>query len=481
MNAGADLAKVEYAAVNGMLSTLDPHSILMDPEQARDMDVSTSGKFGGLGIVIRMIDRKLTVVKPMKDTPAWRKGIKAGDHIVKINNEPTENLTSNEAVDRMRGDPKTGVTLWIERKGADRACCGSTSCATSIRVSQVEHKLLDKGVGYIKVKQFSKGIAADVAEAMKEMSAQGATSWILDLRGNPGGLLEEAVQLSDLFVDSGTIVTTVSGRDREARRAERGFGDTNVVARACSSTAARRRRRRSSPARSRTSTAPRSSARARSARARCRSSTTTRITRKLKLTIAQYLTPGDRSIQNLGIVPDIQLQRMYIPEKNDAPSDFVRMLAPTHTLRREGSRRAPRVDVREGQRQAGVRGAVPGRAQEEAGRRHGRRRRRRPTTRTARTTTRSSRTSRCGSRRSSCRACRVDTGPSSSPARSKLVATRARRRGEEARRRARRRSASTGRAPRRARPASANLDVSLATSPAGAASRPATSSPSPPR
>ena len=117
MNAGADLAKVEYAAVNGMLTTLDPHSVLMDPEAARDMDVSTSGKFGGLGIVIKMIDRKLTVVKPMKDTPASRKGIKAGDHIVRINTEPTENLTSNEAVDRMRGDPRTGVTLWIERKG----------------------------------------------------------------------------------------------------------------------------------------------------------------------------------------------------------------------------------------------------------------------------------------------------------------------------------------------------------------------------
>ena len=114
-----DYEKATQAAIQGMLSTLDPHSILMDPEQARDMDVSTSGKFGGLGIVIRMIDRKLTVVKPMKNTPASRKGIKAGDHIVRINHEPTENLTSNEAVDRMRGDPKTGVTLWIERKGAE--------------------------------------------------------------------------------------------------------------------------------------------------------------------------------------------------------------------------------------------------------------------------------------------------------------------------------------------------------------------------
>jgi carboxyl-terminal processing protease len=146
MNAGADLSKVEYAAVNGMLNTLDPHSILMDPEQARDMDGSTSGKFGGLGIVIRMIDRKLTVVKPMKNTPAIRKGVKAGDHIVRSNHEPTENLTSNEAVDRMRGDPKTGVTLWIERKGAE-GLLRFDLVRDVIRVTQVEHKLLDKSVG----------------------------------------------------------------------------------------------------------------------------------------------------------------------------------------------------------------------------------------------------------------------------------------------------------------------------------------------
>ncbi len=329
MNAGGDLAKVEYAAVNGMLSTLDPHSILMDPEQARDMDVSTSGKFGGLGIVIRMIERKLTVVKPMKDTPAWRKGIKAGDHIVRINSEPTENLTSNEAVDRMRGDPKTGVTLWVERKG-EAALLRFDLVRDIIRVSQVEHKLLDKGVGYMKVKQFSKGIAQDVAEAMKEMSAKGATSWILDLRYNPGGLLEEAVQLSDLFVDTGTVVTTVSGRDREARRAERGFGDTNsslvVLVNGGSASAseivagALKNLDRAAIVGTRTF-----------GKGSVQELYDNEDKSKLKLTIAQYLTPGDRSIQNLGIVPDIQLQRMYIPEKNDAPSDFVRMLAPTRT------------------------------------------------------------------------------------------------------------------------------------------------------
>jgi carboxyl-terminal processing protease len=329
MNAGGDLAKVEYAAVNGMLSTLDPHSILMDPEQARDMDVSTSGKFGGLGIVIRMIEKKLTVVKPMKDTPAWRKGIKAGDHIVRINQEPTENLTSNEAVDRMRGDPRTGVTLYIERKGVD-GVMRFDLIRDVIRVSQVEHKLLDKGVGYVRVRQFSKGIASDVADAMRDMASKGAGSWILDLRGNPGGLLEEAVQLADLFVDNGTIVTTVSGRDREARRAEHGFGDTTSSLAVLVSPG-------SASASEIVAGALKNLDRAAIIGTRTFGKGSVQELydnddhSKLKLTIAQYLTPGDRSIQNVGIVPDIALQRMYVPDKNDSPQDFVRLLPPTRT------------------------------------------------------------------------------------------------------------------------------------------------------
>nr|HEX4318830.1 MXAN_5808 family serine peptidase [Kofleriaceae bacterium] len=330
MNAGADLAKVEYAAVNGMLSTLDPHSILMDPEQARDMDVSTSGKFGGLGIVIKMIDRKLMVVRPIKDTPASRAGVKANDHIVKINNEATENLSSNEAVERMRGEPHTGITLWVERKGDAEHLLKFDLVRDVIRVSQVEHKLLDHGVGYIKVKQFSKGIASDVSDAMHEMSAQGATSWILDLRGNPGGLLDEAVQLVDLFVDSGTIVTTVSGRDRETRRAERGNGDVTsslaVLVNGGSASAseivagALKNLDRAVIIGTRTF-----------GKGSVQELYDNDDHSKLKLTIAQYLTPGDRSIQNVGIVPDIQLQREYIPDKNDSPGDVVRMLPPTHT------------------------------------------------------------------------------------------------------------------------------------------------------
>jgi carboxyl-terminal processing protease len=229
----------------------------------------------------------------------------------------------------MRGAPDTPVTLWIERKGETGLMKFDLQRAV-IRVSQVEYKLLDKGVGYVKVKQFSKGISSDVADALKDMSGRGATSWILDLRYNPGGLLEEAVQLSDLFVDSGTVVTTVSGRDREARRAERGFGDTSsslvVLVNGGSASAseivagALKNLDRAVIVGTRTF-----------GKGTVQELYDNEDRSKLKLTIAQYLTPGDRSIQNLGIVPDIQLQRMYIPDNNDAPSDFVRMLPPTHT------------------------------------------------------------------------------------------------------------------------------------------------------
>ncbi len=329
MNAGADLAEVEYSAINGMLSTLDPHSVLMDPEQARDMDVSTSGKFGGLGIEIRMMKRKLTVIRPMRNTPASRAGIKPMDHIVKINNELTENLTSNEAVDRMRGEPDTGVTLWIERKGTTGLLRFDLVRAT-ISVSQVTSRLLDNNVGIIRVRQFSSGITRDVAEAIKEMSGKGARAFVLDLRWNPGGLLEQAVQLSDLFVDAGTVVTTVSGRDREARRAERGFGDTTSPLAVLVNTG-------SASASEIVAGALKNLDRAIIIGTRTFGKGSVQELynnedgSKLKLTVAQYLTPGDRSIQSLGIVPDIALQRMTIPEKNQGTGDVVRLLPPTRS------------------------------------------------------------------------------------------------------------------------------------------------------
>jgi carboxyl-terminal processing protease len=327
MNAGADLAQVEYAAVNGMLSTLDPHSVLMDPEAAREMDVSTSGKFGGLGIVIRMIERKLTVVRPMKNTPASKKGILAGDHIVQIDGEDTENLTLNEAVDRMRGEPGSPVTLMIERKGTE-GLIRVDLVRDQIRVESVVSKLLGKDVGYIKIKQFSASTGAEVEAALDELRTQGAGAFVLDLRGNPGGLLEQAIAVSDLFVDAGTIVTTVSGREREPRRASRGNGDTvsplAVLVNGGSASASEI-----------VAGALKNLDRALIVGTRTFGKGSVQVLydnddgSKLKLTVAEYLTPGDRSIQSLGIVPDVSLHRLYVPEKNDAIGDWVRLLPPS--------------------------------------------------------------------------------------------------------------------------------------------------------
>jgi carboxyl-terminal processing protease len=330
MNPGADLAQVEYAAVNGMLETLDPHSVLMDPEAARELDVSTSGKFGGLGIVIRMIDRKLTVIRPIKNTPAAAEGIKAGDHIVKIDNQSTDVLTSDEAVERMRGTPSTPVTLWIARKG-EASLLRFDLTRALITVESVQAKMLDKGVGIIKIKNFQGSTASETEQAMTQLKAEGANAFILDLRWNPGGLLEQAVEVSDLFIDEGTLVTTVKGGHRKPRRASRGDGETTLPVAVLVNSG-------SASASEIVAGALKNLDRAVIIGTRTfGKGSVQQLYRSeedgtmLKLTVEQYLTPGDRSIQGVGIVPDIALQRMYVPDKNDAAQDVVRLLAPTRS------------------------------------------------------------------------------------------------------------------------------------------------------
>ena len=328
INPGADLAEVEYAAVNGMLETLDPHSVLMDPEAARELDASTSGKFGGLGIVIRMIDKKLMVIRPMKNTPAWRAGIKAGDHIVKIDNQSTDVLTSDEAVSRMRGEPATPVTLWVARKGSDPLLRFDLVRA-EITSESVRSKLLDGGVGLIKISGFQGTTAAETAAALAELRAGGAHGIVLDMRGNPGGLLDQAVKTADLFVDQGTLLTTVKGGQRKPRRAERNDGETSfpVVVLVNSGSAS---------ASEIVAGALKNLDRAIVVGTRSfGKGSVQQLYRNdedgtmLKLTVEQYLTPGDRSIQSVGIVPDVALVRMFVPTKNDSADDYLRLLAPS--------------------------------------------------------------------------------------------------------------------------------------------------------
>jgi len=332
MNPGADLAAVEYAAVNGMLSTLDPHSVLLDPEAAREMDISTSGGFGGLGIVIRMIDNKLTVVRPMPDTPAIRAGVESGDHIVMINGEPTEHLTLNQAVQRMRGKVGTPVMIKVERKGKDQLLEFEITRG-QIAVSSVQSKMLDKKVGYLKLTQFSSTTARDVKRHMRDLANQGATAWVVDLRWNPGGLLEQAIQVADLFVDRGTIVTTVGGRQRDARRARKKGTErvapvavlVNGSSASASEIVAGALKNLDRAVVIGDSTFGKGSVQILYDNKEDAS--------KLKLTIAEYLTPGDLSIQSVGIQPDISLVRMYVPDKLENANDRIRLLRTKHTFK----------------------------------------------------------------------------------------------------------------------------------------------------
>ncbi len=211
-----NLREIEYAAINGMLSTLDPHSVLLEPRLFREMRLTTRGEFGGLGFVIAMRDGNLTVVKVLKNTPAQRAGIRAKDLIVKIEEQSTVNMDLQDAVDRLRGKPSTRVAITVNRPGWPEPRRLSI-VRENITVETVPFaKVLDRGIGYVKVSGFAANTTRELKAALAQERAQAGGALkglILDLRGNPGGLLEQAIEMSDLFLSSGLIVRTV-GHDR---------------------------------------------------------------------------------------------------------------------------------------------------------------------------------------------------------------------------------------------------------------------------
>ena len=215
-----NLGDVEYAAANGMLQTLDPHSVLLEPKYFKEMRLQTRGEFGGLGFVVGMRDGNLTVMKVLKGTPAQRAGIRAKDVISRIEEQSTINMDVQEAVDHLRGKPGTRVNVTLNRPGAE-----PRRLAIVREVINTESvpfaKLLDHDVGYVKVAQFSANTTRDLTRAIEQEKAEAAAAGgklsglILDLRGNPGGLLEQAISVSDLFLSEGVIVKTVGEGDRK--------------------------------------------------------------------------------------------------------------------------------------------------------------------------------------------------------------------------------------------------------------------------
>jgi carboxyl-terminal processing protease len=310
-----DLREVEYAACNGMLRTLDPHSVFLSPEAYREMNLSTSGHFGGLGIVISIRDQMLTIMRPMPGTPAGRAGLKRLDRITKINNESTLNMPLDDAVARLRGKPGSKVTVWVHRDGPDGWAGARPFELTreEIQVKSVEARGLGGGVGYIRLKQFQSSSSDELDDALGDLhKKEKMKSLVLDLRGNPGGLLDQAAKIADRFLDDGVIVSTVGNAEgREEKRATRRGTEPGypiVVLTSGSSASA---------------SEIVAGALKNHDRAVIIGQTTfgkgtvqlvfpnvTPDHAALKLTIAQYLTPGDVSIQGVGVAPDIELDPM---------------------------------------------------------------------------------------------------------------------------------------------------------------------------
>ena len=201
-------------AIRGMVKALDPHTSYLPPASYKEMQVETTGKFGGLGIEISIRDGVLTVVSPIEETPAFEVGIQSGDKIIKIEDESTLDMTLQDAVSRLRGETGSPVTITIFRESF-KAPKEFTIVRAIIKVRSVVHKRYKKDIGYIKIRSFSKNTSLDLDKALAELKKKEISKLILDLRNNPGGLLNQAVEVTDRFLNRENLIVYTKGRSDE--------------------------------------------------------------------------------------------------------------------------------------------------------------------------------------------------------------------------------------------------------------------------
>jgi carboxyl-terminal processing protease len=206
------------SAINGLLQSLDPYSSYMSPEIFEEMQTETSGEFGGLGIEVSMEAGVVKVITPIDDTPASKAGIKAGDYIVKINDTQVQGKTLSQAVDLMRGLVGSGIELTVRRRGVKKALTFNI-IREIIEVQSVKSELLENNIGYIRLTSFNDNSSQQIKKKIKELKKnKNLNSFILDLRNNPGGLLSQAIKISDFFLEDGEIVSTKSRKKSENRK-----------------------------------------------------------------------------------------------------------------------------------------------------------------------------------------------------------------------------------------------------------------------
>lgn len=201
-----------YGALKGMLSSLDPHSQFLDPESYNELKTDTEGKFGGLGIEITIKDGLLTVVTPIEDTPAWKAGIKANDRIVKINQELTRDMTLTDAVKKLRGKPHEPVDITILRE-SEKKILEFKIVRDVIKINDIKAaKILEGGIGYVRLAEFRENTSVDLDRALSDLKKQGMNALVMDLRNNPGGLLDIAVKVTEKFIEKDKLIVSTKGR-----------------------------------------------------------------------------------------------------------------------------------------------------------------------------------------------------------------------------------------------------------------------------
>src|SRR3954452_21220518 len=320
-----DDSKLIESAINGMLSGLDPHSSYMEPKSFRDMQVQTRGEFGGLGIEVTMEDGLGKVVSPIEETPAAKAGVMANDIITKLDDDQVQGLTLNQAVEKMRGPVNTKIKLTIMRKGQDKPIEVSIM-RDIIRVRSVRMRIEGDDIGYIRLSQFneqtSEGLKKSIADITTQISNDKLKGYVLDLRNNPGGLLDQAVSVSDAFLERGEIVSTRGRNAEETQRYSARAGDLTkgkpviVLVNGGSASAseivagALQDHKRSTVL---------------GTRSFGKGSVQTIIplgnnNGALRLTTARYYTPSGKSIQAKGIVPEIEVLQ-DVPDDLKARSD----------------------------------------------------------------------------------------------------------------------------------------------------------------
>jgi carboxyl-terminal processing protease len=320
--------KLMLGAINGMIKSLDPHSSFMTADMYKEMEVETRGSFGGLGIEITILKDVLTIVSPIEDTPAFNAGLKAGDQIIKIDDKSTKDITITEAVKKLRGPRDTKVTITIFREGMTKPK-DFVITRSIIKIKSVKSKIYDNQIGYIRIASFQERTVDDVKKTLKEIEAKASplTGLVIDMRNNPGGLLNQSVEVSDLFLKSGIIVST-RGRSKsmESKSVAKDDGDEPtcpIVVLVNEGTAS---------AAEIVSGALQDNGRAviLGTQTFGKGSVQTVIPLEdgaaLKLTTAKYYTPKGRSIQAEGITPDIVVKLIRpAEEKNGAEEQLMRI------------------------------------------------------------------------------------------------------------------------------------------------------------